>query len=563
MTARHQRIRTAVLVAALASLAACADQRPPASASPVFPGGTAGPSITAPNPDMSSDTASPPPTAAPPAAPAPLGWVRLGTIPNGGAASGVLPFAGGYVAWGTQGDEIDAAAWFSKDGRSWRAVDFGDQPTCLGSGPSIVTTVAAPSGVLLITSEPDASRASCGWHLVAWTTTDGTSWHASRLSDATGQGGVVAWWTSGAYEAIVRDSSGAGRLWRSDDGQTWTANAKLDFLGELDSISGAADDAGTRLVSVSTGDIDPVIGALYVSHDGRTWRRISKPGTDADLIAQLTPPGDGHPFWVATTFGPDGPRQTIWISSDLDDWVAAKFGFEASGAIVPTSHGLLTLGHDVCIDTGTDCAVRPSGYLLSSDGLDWRPLGAIEAAELFADGPAGVVGVNAAGSVVWRLEPYTEGEAKLLNGLRPDVRGRCAPRRDGLPATAVAGVTCLVRTGDVDEVGAYLFARAEDLQATYLDRMAEAGIKRGSGSCPGSAGEMAYVPEAPGTIGPYRIGCFLNEFGNANLRLTVPDSLVYIGVLGSGRDIRAIWSWAWDGNQDQPGSPTVWREPPS
>lgn len=562
MTAPHQRLRIAVLVVALASVASCADQKPPASPSLTPPAGTTSPSSGPSNPDASSQTAVPP-SAAPPAEPAPLGWIRAGKIPEGGSASSVLSFADGYVAWGTQGDEIDAAAWFSADGQAWRQVDFGEQPTCLGSGPSIVTAVAAPSGVLLITNEPDASLAGCGWHLVAWTTTNGTTWQASRLSDATGQGGVVAWWTSGAYEAIVRDSRGAGRLWRSDDGSTWTINHEIDFISELDSITGTADAAGTRLLSVSTGDIDPVTGALYASKDGGTWARVSEPGTDADVIDGLTPPGDGHSFWVATTTDQETPRQTIWVSSDLKNWTAGALGFEAAGVIVPTSHGLLALGHDVCIDTGTACELRPREYLLSRDGLDWRPLGTMDVAEVFADGPAGVVGVDAIGSAVWRLERLTEDEVFLVAGLRPDVRGRCAPRRDGLPARAVAGVTCRPSAGGVDEVGAYLFERAGDLQAAYRDRMAEAGIELGSGSCPTGPGETAYVPEALGTIGPFRIGCFRNEFGNANLRLTAPDSLVYIGVLGTGPDIKAIWNWAWGGNQDQLGSPTIWREPSS
>jgi hypothetical protein len=60
---------------------------------------------------------------------------------------------------------------------------------------------------------------------------------------------------------------------------------------------------------------------------------------------------------------------------------------------------------------------------------------------------------------------------------------------------------------------------------------------------------------------PYRLGCYLNEFGNANYRFTVPDSLVYVGILGTGRDLGTLHDWAWLGNREVPGSPTVWREP--
>ena len=111
---------------------------------------------------------------------------------------------------------------------------------------------------------------------------------------------------------------------------------------------------------------------------------------------------------------------------------------------------------------------------------------------------------------------FSDVEANLLSGLRPDARFACTARRDDLPAHAVAGVECSpeVDTGD-------------------------------SGP----------------TIGPYRYGCYLNEFGNANYRFTAPDSLVYVGILGTGTDLAALHDWAWLGNQDVPGSPTVWREP--
>jgi len=32
-----------------------------------------------------------------------------------------------------------------------------------------------------------------------------------------------------------------------------------------------------------------------------------------------------------------------------------------------------------------------------------------------------------------------------------------------------------------------------------------------------------------------------------------------VGILGTGKDLAALHKWAWRGNQDVPGSPTVWR----
>ena len=60
-------------------------------------------------------------------------------------------------------------------------------------------------------------------------------------------------------------------------------------------------------------------------------------------------------------------------------------------------------------------------------------------------------------------------------------------------------------------------------------------------------------------VAPYRNGCFVNEFGNANYRFTAAGAPVYAGILGTGKDMATLHKWAWLGNQDVPGSPTVWR----
>jgi hypothetical protein len=205
--------------------------------------------------------------------------------------------------------------------------------------------------------------------------------------------------------------------------------------------------------------------------------------------------------------------------------------------------------------------MRPDSYYRTSDGLSWDSLLAAVGPQTFDDGPAGLVGFDESGDA-WRFESYTDDEAYLLAGLRDDARSSCAPRREGLPDRAIAGVECAPPVAGIDQVGAYRFTSTEDLLATYFERLASAGIRPGSGVCPEEPGEMAYVPEAPGTVGRERIGCFVNEFGNANLRSTAPrEALVYIGILGEGPAIEPIWTWAWKGNLDQPGSPTIWREP--
>lgn len=152
-------------------------------------------------------------------------------------------------------------------------------------------------------------------------------------------------------------------------------------------------------------------------------------------------------------------------------------------------------------------------------------------------------------------------EAYLIAGVRLAAAVDCAPRRADLPPRAEAGIECVPDDGIAERVGVFRFASADDLLATYGERMAEAGVPLGSGGCFSGPGETNYVPGPTDLTVPYREGCFVNEFGFANYRATFPDERVYVGILGSVSETAALQRWAWLGNQDVPGSPTIWRNP--
>ncbi len=155
------------------------------------------------------------------------------------------------------------------------------------------------------------------------------------------------------------------------------------------------------------------------------------------------------------------------------------------------------------------------------------------------------------------------GEAYLRAGIRPDATTDCAPRREDLPARAIAGVECRGDQPAVERVGFYLFASEADLLATYFERLDAEGIGVASGGCfGGEEGEGSYHPEEFEGTGPNRDGCFINDAGRANYRATLSDALVYMGVLGASGDIQALYKWAWLGNLDTPGGPTIWRGGP-
>ena len=145
---------------------------------------------------------------------------------------------------------------------------------------------------------------------------------------------------------------------------------------------------------------------------------------------------------------------------------------------------------------------------------------------------------------------FTAVEAALVSALRTDAAIGCAPRRAKLPPRATAGVECRVNGAVVTRVGAYNFGDARDAATTYLERLASYNVRPGTGDCPGGkSGDAAWMSGDRkagkdsdrvylGSTGPWvvgRIGCFLDENGTANVRLTCGTT--YVGILGRDADL--------------------------
>jgi hypothetical protein len=145
-------------------------------------------------------------------------------------------------------------------------------------------------------------------------------------------------------------------------------------------------------------------------------------------------------------------------------------------------------------------------------------------------------------------------ESAIAERLRDDVAATCVPRREKLPAAsalikATAGVECTVATALVARVGAYSFPDITEATATYLGRMASYHVAKGKGDCAaGKPGDSPWVDE-DGKVGG-RIGCFLDENGTANVRVTCGPT--YVGILGRDDDIAALVRWV----RDRDGEPT-------
>jgi hypothetical protein len=149
-------------------------------------------------------------------------------------------------------------------------------------------------------------------------------------------------------------------------------------------------------------------------------------------------------------------------------------------------------------------------------------------------------------------------ERYLLDGIR---RGAidCRPVRDKLPIHSVGGIECRSDDPAVAKIGFYLFDGDADMLDAYFARMRAEGVEPDSGGCDDREGEAPYIPDEG--LPADRHGCFVNLEGYANYRATISGNHVYIGVLGRTADMRALADFAWRGNQDVPGTLTLWGEP--
>lgn len=155
---------------------------------------------------------------------------------------------------------------------------------------------------------------------------------------------------------------------------------------------------------------------------------------------------------------------------------------------------------------------------------------------------------------------FSRAEQYLIDGI---MRGEsdCSPVRGGdLPGSAVAGIDCVVVGSPVARAGYYLFGNQDDLLDAYMARISEEGLVVDSGACAPGEGESAYIPYAENETAPDRHACFVNAEGYGNYRATLPGFNVYVGLLGRTADMQSLVDWAWFGNQDTPGNPTLWQQ---
>jgi hypothetical protein len=176
----------------------------------------------------------------------------------------------------------------------------------------------------------------------------------------------------------------------------------------------------------------------------------------------------------------------------------------------------------------------------------------------------------------------SKAEQGLVGALREDARVDCRPRRADLPWGASAGVECRGNSTLVSRVGVYALddpvalesfvgaglepnEAVDQMAATvYFARLGDYDVAPQSGNCrkgkPGDASWPDYLPDSgigPWDLSPWRWGCYLDEYNQANIRVTCYGG-VYIGIVGKTSDIAALSKWAWR----PPNGQSADRDPP-
>ncbi len=251
--------------------------------------------------------------------------------------------------------------------------------------------------------------------------------------------------------------------------------------------------------------------------------------------------------------GPDGSGEpappssgTFAVGAVLDVVVSGlrvRTAPTVDNAVSAKLEPLLGLGTRLQVIDGPVEADDYHWYLVQAVGLPHR--GWVAAAD--HDGEAWIDLPEATATATL---PLSADETALVGRIRQDAAVDCHPRRTDLPVDALAGIECEVSGGPVQRVGVYRFPDAQGAARTYLARMAANGVTPMTGDCrAGTVGDAAWstsgerIVEPAGSLDVGRIGCYIDENGTANVRLTC--DAVYVGLLGRDGDVAALTDWAW------------------
>jgi hypothetical protein len=419
----------AVLAAvALAGCGATAQSVGPSVSGPGTAAPTPGPTLSQPIP---SDAA-----ASPTAATGTFAWQRLAAIPTNNELVGMTASSAGYVAL-----ERRRTVWFSAAGKTWTKATLPFQ-TSTSSGILLDAwanaIVGGPSGFVAVggydhtpctTDVGDGGPPACAVRPMAWSSSDGLTWHSSLSTPIPSDGSKLpaysefarAWPAAGGFDAAVeaRDSVlyHGNTLLHSTDGRVWTrlAPGPLPEGRTPDDIyahGGAATASGQRLLWQVQDWQSGTTTTLASSPDGRAWTPIAGfDGAGVSIALALGPRSGASGPWllVGDLSGPTSSSTVAWLSDDLATWRSGSFLISEASSARVTAVVHLAGGHIAVGSWDPEGAQSIPVTWLSMDGTTWSEVASPEPEPTdgpiyMAVGPAGLIGVGSTGdpgSAIW------------------------------------------------------------------------------------------------------------------------------------------------------------------
>ena len=340
------------------------------------PGGLLAPVGASPSPETPTPTASATPHPSPAVSPGPSQspsfavppvntdpWVSLDLAPVSGnpQPGSVVAWSGGYLALesvvGTQ-NGIQAQAWVSRDGRSWRRLPDGT----FGNVISIVAA-STSDGIVVLATAPDGTGE-------AWRSTDGLTWTSSpapaqRRIDT----GYVA---GGAGGVVVAVESQPASIERSTDGASWQTISMP--TGDNVQVTGVAA-FGAGFVAVGHEFSVPDAPVAWWSPDGVTWNPAQVPQHPGEKFLEVHAAAGGLVAMSETIDYVPGSA-TFWTSADGKSWQIGQDPLgtwqQGEGAGNPNGFfvgdGTRLLGYGITADN------QPTEYWISLNATDWTQL---------------------------------------------------------------------------------------------------------------------------------------------------------------------------------------------
>jgi hypothetical protein len=222
----------------------------------------------------------------------------------------------GVVAVGLSWDgvTIDAHAWSSSDGRTWRRAS--DPPEWSGPGDQTLSLACGlPGGGVVALGTVTVLGDQDVW---AWVSQDGITWQRATGPEAATLAGAGPQFLracvstpTGVLVTGQRQGAGGddGVLWATQDGTAWTTIAPEVFASPVDdSLRGVTADGGRIVISsLEGGEV-----VFFTSSDtGATWQRRSAPrvgSLEFTVASELAIAGD-----LLFGAGIAGASVAVWI----------------------------------------------------------------------------------------------------------------------------------------------------------------------------------------------------------------------------------------------------------